>query len=87
MGACEIVLLYISKVSYLTSLEPRFFTSIEHPVAMSKLLIGGPAEPPKQQGVDPPRRLEIHDFVNDEKSFSLYVQALRKFVVLTRQWQ
>ena len=46
---------------------------------MSRLLLGGPAQPLKTSSVDPPPRLEISEFVNDEKHFSLYIQALRNY--------
>ena len=49
---------------------------------MSKLLVGGSPQPPIIQGVAPPARLEVSDFVKNEKHFSLYTQALRKLVVL-----
>lgn len=47
---------------------------------MSRLLTGGPAEPPKAQGVPRPQRLEVHQFVRNDKYFSLYIQALRKYL-------
>jgi len=46
---------------------------------MSKLLIDGPPQPPKVQGVAPPSRLEVHEFVKNDKYFSLYIQALRNY--------
>jgi tyrosinase len=54
---------------------------------MSKLLINGSPQPPKVQGVAPPARLEVHEFVKNDKYFSLYIQALRKYPSLSRHWQ
>ena len=51
----------------------------QHRIDMSRLFLGGPAQPPIIFGVDPPSRLEISKFVNDEKQFSLYIQALRNY--------
>jgi hypothetical protein len=50
---------------------------------MTKLVIAGSPQPrdPIQGLPDPKPRLEVHDFVKNEKYFSLYIQALRKFLV------
>jgi len=48
-------------------------------IAMSKVVINGAAKPTLTAGEERPPRVEIHDFVNDEKQFSLYVQALRNY--------
>ena len=50
---------------------------------MSKLLIDGSPQPPKVQGVAPPARLEVSEFVKNDKYFSLYIQALRKYPSLS----
>jgi hypothetical protein len=47
-------------------------------IAMA-VVITGAAQPILTANEERPPRLEIHDFVNDEKQFSLYVQALRNY--------
>ena len=46
---------------------------------MSKIVIKGADKPTLTEEEERPPRLEIHDFVKDEKQFSLYIQALRNY--------
>jgi len=48
-------------------------------ITMSKIVINGANKPTLTQDEERPPRLEIHDFVKDEKQFSLYIQALRNY--------
>ena len=41
-----------------------------------RFVVTGPPNP-RGEGTPPPKRLNIVDVVNDERMFSLYVQALR----------